>query len=262
MKILTVSDLHQSRRLYDELSAAVRMHTPHLVAVVGDTLDMDDAGGRELSFHECAERLRSLPAEVVFVRGNHDSGNWLGFRRVWRTGRNPRPLHALHAEAFKFSPLIMAGFPCRLGDEKHYVAGRKPMHPDWLARAQRAYGDAMRTLWLMHEPPSGTRLSEEAGPMAGRIEWLAAIARYSPLLVIAGHDHRTPLRHSCWHERVHDTQVINVGQRLDGPLHYTVIEMQFPKTTPCLPRYIQVTAYPWQQSIEIGNRDWRTTEPR
>jgi len=255
LTVLTVSDLHQSLVLYVELEEAVRMHRPDLVAVVGDCLDLDDAGGRELTRTECGRRLNALPSEVIFVRGNHESEGWIAFRNAWRSGRRMRALNALNCEAFVHGPLVVVGFPCRLGDEFHYLDGRKPSHEDrsntWLEQVMRRHGAAARTVWLMHEPPAGTRLSAEVGPMAGRIEWLAVVERYSPLLVVCGHDHSTPLRHSTWHERVRETQVVNVGQKLDGTLHYSVVEMEFPGSTACLPRSVRVTAFPWDQRVEL-----------
>jgi len=38
VKILTASDLHRSKRLYDELGRAVMMHKPNVLALVGDAL--------------------------------------------------------------------------------------------------------------------------------------------------------------------------------------------------------------------------------
>jgi Icc-related predicted phosphoesterase len=254
--VLTVSDLHQSLTLYVELEEAVRMHRPDLVAIVGDCLDLDDAGGRELTRTQCGHRLNALPCEVVFVRGNHESEGWLAFARAWRSGRRMRALNALNCEPFVHGPLVIVGFPCRLGDEFHYLDGRTPSHEDrsnhWLENVMRKHGAAARTLWLMHEPPAGTHLSEEVGPMAGRIEWLAAVERYSPMLVACGHDHRSPIRCSSWHEKVRQTCVVNVGQKLDGTLHYSLIELEFPNSTPCLPQRVKVTAYPWDQEVELG----------
>src|ERR1039458_8201850 len=79
-----------------------------------------------------------------------------------------------------------------------------------------------------------------------------AIERYSPLLTVSGHDHETPVRRGCWWEKVGRTVCLNVGQKLDGPLHYCVLEFTFPQSTPSLPSRIRVSAYPWDQSLEIG----------
>ena len=42
IKILTVTDLHRVRALYEQLARAVESHQPDIVALVGDFLD---AGG-------------------------------------------------------------------------------------------------------------------------------------------------------------------------------------------------------------------------
>jgi predicted phosphodiesterase len=85
VKVLTVADLHQSKTLYEQLEKAVRWHKPDLVAVVGDCLDLCDAGGRELSRAECAQWLVGLACkELVFVRGNHEAEGWVAFVTAWR----------------------------------------------------------------------------------------------------------------------------------------------------------------------------------
>ena len=124
IKILTVSDLHQSEPLYRELQKQVETHKPDLVAVVGDFLDgMNDEKNLDLTGEQCAERLACLPcSEVVLVRGNHEDQGWLRFQEAWR--RTCRPLHALHGEALQFGPLVLVGFPCLLGDATFYQLER------------------------------------------------------------------------------------------------------------------------------------------
>src|ERR1017187_8529022 len=75
----------------------------------------------------------------------------------------------------------------------------------------------------------------------------------SPLLTISGHDHETPVRRGCWWDKVGRSVCLNVGQKLDGPPHYCVLEFTFPKSTPSLPSRIRVSAYPWDQCLEIGS---------
>jgi hypothetical protein len=84
---------------------------------------------------------------------------------------------------------VLVGFPCLLGDETAYLGAREPLPADpcaWLPALLRSHGPAMRTLWLMHEPPAGTPLSETNGPMAGNREWIEAIERFSPWLTLSG----------------------------------------------------------------------------
>ena len=132
MKVLTVADLHQSKKLYEQLETAVRWHSPDVVAVIGDCLDLWDAGGQELSRVECAQRLVALRCqELVFVRGNHESESWLQFVTAWRASGRMRMLQALHAESFVAGPLVIVGFPCLLGDDFHYLEGRKSTQGDY-----------------------------------------------------------------------------------------------------------------------------------
>jgi len=253
MKILTATDLHQSKVLYDQLAAAVRIHKPDVVALVGDFIDMADDRHLPLTKAECAIRLSALQfREVLLLSGNHEGKGWPVFAAAWR--KTGRPLRSLYAEAFSLGPMVIVGFPCLMADEVHFVEGRESAPRDvgrWLAPIANNYGPSSRFLWLMHEPPIGTSLSKDTGILAGNIEWLAAIQRYAPQLVVFGHDHETPLKRDRWHETLLQTHCINVGQKLDGPLHYCLIEATFPRPTPSLPTSIKVTAYPHNESLKL-----------
>lgn len=63
-------------------------------------------------------------------------------------------LITLHGEAFVDGPLV--GFPCLLGNEDAFRGDRPLLEipPEtWLRPLLKRFGPAMRTLWLMHEPP-------------------------------------------------------------------------------------------------------------
>jgi len=47
---------------------------------------------------------------------------------------------------------------------------------------------------------------------------------------------------------------VNVGQTDNGPLHYCVIEAEFESALPSLPSRMQVTAYPWQETIILPDK--------
>ena len=115
-------------------------------------------------------------------------------------------------------------------------------------------GPGARTLWLMHEPPAGTPLSVASGPVAGNREWTDAIHRFSPWLVVCGHDHRTPKRNAKWNHRLGDAVVVNAGQSDGGDLHFAVIDAEFDSSRPRLLRRMTVTAYPWNQSLDFPAR--------
>ena len=252
VRILTVTDLHQSRCLYDQLQAEVHRHQPDLVAVIGDFLDLADDQDLPMTKAECARVLAGLSCpEVLLVRGNHESGHWPLFVASWPQFRSRR---ILHAAAFALGPAVVVGFPCQLGDAFHYLEGGEAEQgpvEDWFPAIAKTYGSASRFLWLMHEPPIDTGLSAQTGALAGNSEWRQAIEQYAPQVVVFGHDHHPSIRRSQWHTLVHQTNCVNVGQKLDGPLHYCVIEAEFPTPAPCLPWRTQLTAYPWEQSITI-----------
>ena len=251
--VLTVADLHQSRKLYADLVKAVDEHKPDVVAIVGDCLHMGEDMEARLNVEECAAALSSLHCkDVVFVRGNHEDENWLGFAKHWR--RSPRPLTTLHGEVFKIGQVAIVGFPCLLGSEEFFIDPREPLpaNPEeWLLSHMKEYGEAAQTLWLMHEPPRGTILSQNNGPTEGNQEWTDAIKRFAPWLVICGHDHHTPLENKRWYCELGSGTCINVGQTDHGPLHYVVIKAKLPEQSPSLPSEISIAAYPWKETIGI-----------
>ena len=251
IKVLTVADIHRSQKLYALLVSAVEKHRPDVVALVGDFLDATGETKGMLSVEDCAHALSRLPCpETVFIRGNHEDSAWWGFAETWR--QSGRELHLLEGACFTYGPLVMVGFPCLMvvGDG---VGAELPTDPDrWLPRVLRPHLPAARALWLMHEPPYWTPLSERAGALSGHVEWRQAIERFLPRLVVFGHDHRTPIRTKHWHCRLDSTTCINVGQTDTGPLHYAVVEMGFPQNTPCLPRSIAVTAFPGAKTLRVS----------
>ncbi len=90
------------------------------------------------------------------------------------------------------------------------------------------------------------------GPVGGRWGWRQAIERFSPKLVVFGHDHMTPITRNEWHCCIdHDTHCVNVGQTDSGPLHYAVVELRFPQNGHCLPESLLVTAFPPATSIRL-----------
>ena len=188
--------------------------------------------------------------EILFVRGNHEDHIWWEFAEAWtRTGRS---LNALHGETSIAGPLLVVGFPCAMGEETAFLGAREPLPQDpnaWLSRLLRKHGPGMRTLWLMHETPTGTPLSQGGSPVGGNSDWNSAIERFSPWLTISGHDHQTPLANKCWHHRISQTVCVNAGQADSGPLHYCVVEAEFARPGVSLPTKLGITAYPWRESV-------------
>lgn len=236
--VLTVSDLHQSEVLYKQLAVAVNRHRPVVVCVVGDCLDHGEDMTCKLSKTEYGTRLSQLRcADILFVRGNHDSEGWMEFANGWR--RSGRPLQALNGEVYLLGSLAVVGFPCQLGDPFHFIEGqesRQLQGDNWLDQIIQRYGPAARALWLMHEPP----LDEAVG-----LGWSEAMKRYAPRLVISGHTHDAPTLAGTWKRKIGRTLCVNVGQELNGPLHYTTIRLSSNGLT------LTVTAYPWEETVTV-----------
>ena len=251
--VLTVADLHRNSVLLRELRDAVAKHKPDLVALVGDFLHgFDDEEGRETTA-VCAEMLSQLACpEIVCVRGNHEDSAWLQFAQAWQ--KLGRPLHALHGEAFSYGPLTLIAFPCLMGDETAFVGDRAPLPLEldkWLPEVMLKAGRAARTLWLMHEPPVGNPLSQAGSLVEGNPDWNSAIERFRPWITISGHDHATPIKRKRWYHRLDATVCVNVGQSDRGPLHYCVVEAEFAGEASGLPTTMNVTAYPWNETVTL-----------
>ena len=262
LKILTASDLHRSVTLLAALRDAVIQLQPNLVALVGDFLHgFDDDNGR-VTAARCAHIISTLPVEeVVLVRGNHEDDAWRDFVEAWNT--SGRPLHALHGEVFTHGPMTIVGFPCLMGDEIAFIGERPPLpieSDEWLPEVILPAGRAARTLWLMHEPPAGTPLSAAGSVVEGNPDWVTAIERFSPWLTISGHDHITPIRSGHWHHRIGRSTCVNVGQTDKGPLHFCLVEAEFDGGAPNLPIRMQVTAYPWGETVALPAGDVISTK--
>jgi len=239
MRVLTVADLHQRRSLFHQLEEAVAARKPDVVACVGDFLDgwvPPPAGVGLLSATDAALALAALPCEVVLVRGNHETEtNWPDFEAAWRaTGR---PLRALHGSSVNVGGLEIVGFPCWTGNDLPYskINPLRDYRADaWLDDLVARHGAAIRSLWLMHEPPT----RELAGEWAYCAEWERAVRTFGPLAAVSGHDHAEPFRTERWRATVGKTVAVNVGQRVypqPGRLLYCTLDFQFgPDGTPRL----------------------------
>ena len=250
--VLTASDLHRSKNLYEQLHVATTKHRPDVVALLGDFLDAtnDDEDGK-WSTEDCAKVLSRLPcSEVVFVRGNHeDSAIWT-FLQTWQEAG--KELQLLEGQCFVHGPLTLVGFPSFMeyGEGLFGNLSTDPEH--WLPELVQPYGSAARMLWLMHEPPHGTTLSQSTGPLSGHVEWMEAIERFFPKLVIFGHDHSTPTRSGHWHQTLpNGTVCVNVGQSRNGPLRYCVVKLEFASELPSLPNCVTIMAMPGGKRLSI-----------
>jgi Icc-related predicted phosphoesterase len=174
----------------------------------------------------CAVELQSISVPLFFVRGNHEDENWLEFAGAWKSMRDRRPSR-LNGSFAMIGDVGVVGFPCGMGQEEAFSEG-EPLggehYSGWLNRLLEDYGDEARRLWIMHEPPTGTQISLAGSLVEGHPWWRDAIEEHQPELVVCGHDHSTSIRFGVWQDRIGVTKVVNVGQKMDGPLHATLVE--------------------------------------
>lgn len=274
IRVLAVSDLHQSRELYLQLDSAVKIHRPTVVVIVGDLLHRGDHDGTMLSAPQAAAHLCHLPVQhLVMVRGNHEDENWNDFLDYWPDFG--RPFHALYGSYVCFGPLMIVGFPCELGWEdpwRHtlprtgsalpcvsWLLGRKRLVANpckWLETLYNQHGAAAGSLWLMHEPPTDRTIST---PAAGNRRWNRLVRTFRPQLTLSGHCHELPGLDS-WNVNIGSSMCVNVGQGVQD-LHYSVIDFDFDSSLgPKLPNRISVEAYPWKQTTTKEGGDTATAK--
>ncbi len=249
IKVLTATDLHRDKGLYQQLATAVKKHRPDILALVGDFLHGQRDNTDRYSTVEAAQFLSRLKVpEIIFLRGNHEDSALWEFADEWTRGG--REFHLLDKQAFAYGPLVTVGFPCLLGALSEPGDGNTDK---WLPPLIRQYGSAARTLWLMHEPVYGTPLSKTDGVLAGNIEWTQAVERYSPNLVVFGHDHDTSRRKKIWNAKLEGgTVCVNLGQ--DSTLHYGLVRLVFDGSQPTSPKSIRITAFPINQTLTVEKK--------
>ena len=228
-RVLIATDLHQRAVLYEALVKLCDEVKPDAVVLGGDFLHgtglLPYGRTRQLMPTQCAVELQAVSVPILFVRGNHEDENWLEFREAWRSLRQKAPLR-LNGSFAEIGSVGVIGSPCAMGQEEAFSEG-EPLGGEhygyWLPTLLEDHGDAARQLWIMHEPPTGTRLSAAGSVVEGNVWWRDAIEEHQPRLVVCGHDHGTSIRNGLWQDQIGGTTVINVGQNMDGPLHATLV---------------------------------------
>lgn len=229
-RILIVTDLHQRAVLYAALIKLASEIKPDAVILGGDFLHgtglLPYGRTQQLTPTLCAVELHAIEALLLFVRGNHEDENWFEFRDAWTSLRNSAPVR-LNGSFAMIGDIGVVGFPCAMGYEAAFSEG-EPLGGEhyqyWFKHLLADHGNDAKRLWIMHEPPTGTQISMAGSVVEGHAWWRDAIEEHQPELVICGHDHTTPTQRGVWQDQIGVTNVINVGQNMDGPLHATLVE--------------------------------------
>ena len=228
-RILIVTDLHQRAVLYDALIKLAGEIKPDAIILGGDFLHhtglLPYGRTQQLTSTQCAVELHGIEVPLMFVRGNHEDENWFEFRDAWKSLHTSAPLR-LNGSFAMIGGVGVVGFPCFMGYQPPFSEG-EPLGGEhyqyWFKRLLADHGDDAKRLWIMHEPPTGTQISEEGSPVEGNAWWRDAVEEHQPELVVCGHDHNTPISRGVWKDQIGRTNVINVGQNMDGPLHATLV---------------------------------------
>jgi len=228
-RIIIVTDLHQRAVLYAALVKLAAEIKPDAIILGGDFLHgtglLPYGKTRQLTPTQCAVELQAIAVPLLFVRGNHEDENWFEFRDAWKSLHDSAPVR-LNGSFAMIGGVGVVGFPCAMGHEEAFSEG-EPLGGEhyqyWFRHLFAEHGDDAMRLWIMHEPPTGTQLSEAGSAVEGNAWWRDAIEEHQPELVVCGHDHTTPLERGVWQDQIGRTNVTNVGQNMDGPLHATLV---------------------------------------
>lgn len=262
ISIIAVSGLHRREALIADLEAALDRHRSNALVFLGDFL-VDEAGMEGLLTNEAlAERFSRLACEhLIFAPGITEMFDGFAFRSVFdEVGRIYRELDR---RTYTIGPMVIVGFPLMSEEYPMDIMAkpssqpikarprRVPQWKAWLPRCLRRHWTASRAVWFMSEPPSGTRLTRLAGPLAGSDDWRGAIHDFAPMLVVCGSDQPSPLNSPEWHDSVRFSTVVHVGQPRNAPLHYMLIEADFTSDTPSLPDSLRVTSMPKGEVLKV-----------
>ena len=229
-RILIATDLHQRAVLYAALVKMADEIKPDAIILGGDFLHgtglLPYGRTQQLTPTQCAVELHAVAAPLWLVRGNHEDENWFEFRAAWKSLKASAPVR-LNGGYAMIGDVGVVGFPCSMGLEEAFSEG-DPLggehYQSWFKHLLADHNNDARRLWIMHEPPTGTLLSAAGSVVEGHSWWREAIEEHQPELVVCGHDHGTSIQRGVWLDQIGATNIINVGQNMDGPLHATLVE--------------------------------------
>ena len=251
--LLAVSGLRQSQSKYKQLVEAVEQHEPDVVVVCGDFLEHSRLEVRDrISVESCSSILGGLKChELILVHGLRDTSLLNQFKGAWQDDGLELCLLNRRAKALKRA--VAVGFPPRLKSDD---SCQKRFHEfrQWFSPILETHVAAARTLWLLPEPPA---LDMHQFPQSRR-EWRKAIDKFLPRIVLFGCGLNVPIRDErmLWLTK-REMLLVSLGQPIEAPLSYCMMELMFMGDVPCLPSEVTATAYPTEESITINGECWR-----
>lgn len=252
--VLTVSDLHCSKPLYEQLLVAVSHHKPDIVVLAGDSIHWSGDSSAYLNVGDCAEGIGRLPCrKIAFIEGNHDLEVWSAFLAAWQKQPNPERLQILAPGILQHGQLMVVGLPCDISGADKSITGwhyGDANLSEWINKSVEYYGVPFKTLWFIHEPPSGTPLTPQQGFYRGSDTTLKLLQKYQPRFVVSGHEHAHPRHIGMWYTNIGTSTLIDTGQDPDGILQYCVFRFQYDSYSPSEHGSVEVNAFPCGQTIK------------
>jgi len=267
MKVLALADVHQSERHWEMLESAVREEQPALVLIAGDLLPKYEGILAQVSFvprlREHAAAIRRTGAELVLILGNDDNqlvipemekgdreGLWHYIPDLAREVRGYEfcgcPWVRDYPFAYKYwvvpdEPGEVYIDPVQLGppalinrsneieviDDLEAYLGSKLSIKESLENTAEQVAGLERSIWLIHDPPSGLDLDLCAtGDRVGNPAVYRFIMEKQPLLSIHGHIHEAPSYNGgIWAGKIGRTWCFQAGQK-EHDLCYVVFDLE------------------------------------
>lgn len=199
MTILHVTDFHFNQRWFDWLLHRAPAHD--VVVMSGDLLDLSAATPQRKQIEWVSDWLNDFPRPIFVCSGNHDL-EWNSDTSRWT------PAYWLRDIA---NPGVWTDGQRVELDGVSFLS---------IGATTRPKGGAA-DVWVVHAPPSETRVARHAaGGDAGDRDLVSAVRKHLPRLVFSGHVH-TPLR---WREHRDGTLFFNPGRNPEAsvPNHILV----------------------------------------
>ena len=266
MKILALADVHQTEQHWQMLESAVREEKPELVLIAGDLLPKYEGILAQVSFmprlKEHAKAIRKAGAELILTLGNDD--NQLTIPEMEKGDRQglwhyiPDRVRTVHGYDFCGCPWVRDYpfaykywvvadrpdenylNPVQLGppavinrfneieiiEDLEAYLGRKISMQEALENTAEQVTDLKRSIWLIHDPPSGLGLDLCAtGDRVGSPAVYRFIMEKQPLLSIHGHIHEAPTYNGgIWAASIGKTCCIQAGQ-VENELSYVTFDL-------------------------------------
>jgi Icc-related predicted phosphoesterase len=198
MTLLHVTDFHFNKAWFDWLRRRAPAHD--VVVMSGDLLDHASATPHRRQIEWVADWLSDFPRPIFVCSGNHDL-EWDAERERWTPAYWLRDIR---------NPAVWTDGQRVEMDGLSFLT---------LGATTRPKGGAA-DIWVVHAPPSHSRVARRAdGGEAGDRDLVAAVRQHRPRLVLSGHVH-TPLR---WREERDGTLFLNPGRNPAAPIPNHII---------------------------------------